>query len=81
MAITSRTASRVLLLAAILAAGTAVIVVTYGAIQGGPLIPVLFIVLMELGLAGAALALRKQLLRQHPLEDATPPARPTNPED
>ena len=72
MAVSPRTASRVLLFGAILAAATAVIVATYAAIRGGPPLPVLALVLMELGLAGAALALRKQLLRQYPL-DETPP--------
>lgn len=78
MAISSRTASRVLLVAAILTAGTALVIVTYAAVRGGPVIPVLIIVLMELGLAGAALALRKQLLRQHPVDASPAPTRPKN---
>ena len=54
-------------------------VATYGAIRGGPFVPVLFIVLIELGLAGAALMLRAQLLRQHPVEDTPTPARSETP--
>lgn len=75
MAVTSRTASRVLLGAAILTAVTAMGVATYGAIQGGPFVPVLVIVLVQLGMTGLALGLRAQLLRQHPIEES-PPVRP-----
>ena len=78
MAISSRTASRVLLVAALLTGGTALIVATYAAVRGGPALPVLTLVVMELGLCGAALALRKQLLRQHPVEEPSP-APPTDP--
>ena len=75
MAVTSRTASRVLLAAAILTAVTAMGVATYGAIRGGPFVPVLVIVLVQLAMTGVALGLRAQLLRQHPIEDIPPPAR------
>ncbi|MEO0556590.1 MAG: hypothetical protein AAF170_00260 [Bacteroidota bacterium] len=75
MAVTSRTASRVLLGAAILTAITAMGVATYGAIRGGPFVPVLVIVLVQLVMTGMALGLRTQLLRQHPIEETPPPAR------
>ncbi|GAB5536047.1 MAG: hypothetical protein Rubg2KO_22960 [Rubricoccaceae bacterium] len=74
MAVTSRTASRVLLASAILTALIAVGVATYGAIRGGPFVPVLVIVGVQLAMTGLALGLRAQLLRQHPIEEP-PPAR------
>ena len=79
MAITSRTASRVLLIAALLTAATAIGIATYGAIRGGPFLPVLGLVLVELVLTGVALGLRAQLLRQHPIEDPPAPARSAPP--
>ena len=76
MALTSHTAARVLFVAAVLAAGTAAVVASFGAVRGGPFVPVLFIVLMELGIAGVALLLRAQLLRQHPPD--VPPDSPSD---
>lgn len=77
MAVTARLASRVLLTAAILTAVTALAIVTYAAVRGGPFLPVLAIVLVELALVGIALGLRAQLLRQHPIEpDADAPTDP-----
>ena len=82
MAVTARLASRVLLTAAVLTAGTALAIVTYAAVRGGPFLPVLALVLVELALVAVALGLRKQLLRQHPIDgDAPPPTDAEPPRD
>lgn len=77
MAVSSRTASRVLLVAGILNAGAALVIATMAALVDGPRVPLLVLTLMALGLSGAAFALRVQLLRQYPPE---PPAS-AQPED